>query len=90
MCEYNCVLVFWLFFLVTLPGTYARLLAVTWGKPVFGCFPILYWIGFFLAFWPVESGVLSAHGILPVFGQPSFFWAFCCFSSWSWSMRRRV
>ena len=33
-------------FLVTLPGTYARLLAVTWGKPVFGCFPVLGWIGF--------------------------------------------
>ena len=37
-------------FLVTLPGTYARLLAVTWGKPVFGCFPILDWIGFLLGF----------------------------------------
>ena len=38
------------FFLVTLPGTYARLLAVTWGKPVFGWFPILHWIGFFWVF----------------------------------------
>ena len=41
---------FWLVFLVTLPGTYARLLAVTWGEPVFGCFPILDWIGFLLGF----------------------------------------
>ena len=37
-------------FLVTLPGTYARLLAVTWGKPVFGCFPIFDWIGSLLGF----------------------------------------
>ena len=41
---------FWLVFLVTLPGTYARLLAVTWVEPVFGCFPILDWIGFLLGF----------------------------------------
>ena len=40
----------WFFFLVTLPGTYARLLAVTWGKPVFGCFPIFDWIGSLLGF----------------------------------------
>ena len=74
-CEYNCVLVFLaVFFLVTLPGTYARLLAVTWGKPVFGCFPILDWIGFSSwLFWRVEFGVLSAHRFLPVFGHPSIF-----------------
>ena len=62
------------FFLVTLPGTYARLLAVTWGKPVFGCFPILDWIGFSSwLFWRVEFGDLSAHRFLPVFGHPSIF-----------------
>ena len=32
-----------------------------------------------MAFWPVESGVLSAHGFLPVFGQPSFFLGFLLF-----------
>ena len=55
-------------FLVTLPGTHARLLAVTWGKPVSGCFSGLWldWI-FFLAFWPVGFGSLPAHRFLPVF-----------------------
>ena len=79
-CEYNCFLVFLAVFLVTLPGTYARLLAVTWGKPVFGCFPIFDWIGFNLGFLPVEFGVLSSHGFLPVFvWSPIHFWAFLLF-----------
>ena len=62
-------------------GIYARFLAVTWGKPVFGGFPILYWIGFSSwLFWPVEFGVSSAHGFFcRFFGHPSIFWAFCCF-----------
>ena len=55
------------FFLVTLPGTYARLLAVTWGKPVFVVFQSLIGLAFFWAFWPVEFGVLSAHRFWPVF-----------------------
>ena len=78
------------FFLVTLPGTYARLLAVTWGKPVFGCFPIFYWIGFLLAFWPVEFGVLSAHRFWPVFLVTHPFLGFAVFSPWFWSALRRV
>ena len=67
-------------FLVTLPGTYAGLLAVTWGKPVFGCFPIFDWICFFLGFLPVEFGVLSSYGFLPVFVWSLIhFWAFLLF-----------
>ena len=65
------------FFLVTLPGTHARLLAVTWGKPVSGCFSGLWldWI-FFLAFWPVGFGSLPAHRFFAsffLFGHPSAF-----------------
>ena len=64
---------------MTLPGTYARLLAVTWGKPVFGCFSSLglVWF-FFLAFWPAEFGILPAYRFLPVFWSPIHFWVVCC------------
>ena len=56
-------------FLVTLPGTHARLLAVTWGKPVSGCFfRSLAGLDFLLGFfWPVGFGILPAHRFLPVF-----------------------
>ena len=68
---------FWLFFLVTLPGTSARLLAVTWGKPVFGWFPILYWIGFFLGFFGLSSlAFCQLAGFCRFFGHPSFFGPF--------------
>ena len=71
---------FWLFFLVTLPGTYARLLAVTWGKPVFGWFPILYWIGFFLGFFGLSSlAFCQLAGFCRFFGHPSFFGIFVIF-----------
>ena len=65
---------------MTLPGTYARLLAVTWGKPVSGCFSGLWldWI-FFLAFWPVGFGILPARRFCQFFfsfGHPSTFGLF--------------
>ena len=45
---------------MTLPGTYARFLAVTWGKPFFvvfqSCIGLAYLLGFF------GFGVLSSHG----------------------------
>ena len=67
---------------MTLPGTHARLLAVTWGKPVSGCFSGLWldWI-FFLAFWPVGFGSLPAHRFFASFfsfWSPIHFWVVCC------------
>ena len=79
-------------FLVTLPGTYARLLAVTWGKPVFGCFSSLGldWL-FFLAFWPVEFGILPAHRFCQFFfGHPSSFGLFVVLLPWVWSVLKRA
>ena len=66
-------------FLVTLPGTYARLLAVTWGKPVFGRFSSLglVWL-FFLAFWPAEFGICQLTGFCQFFWSPIHFWVVCC------------
>ena len=90
-CEYNCVLVFLAVFLVTLPGTYARFLAVTWGKPVLVVFQSCIGLAFFLAFWPVEFGVLSSHEFLPVFWSPILiFGLFVVFSLWFWGALRRV
>ena len=80
-------------FLVTLPGTHARLLAVTWGKPVSGCFSGLWldWI-FFLAFWPVGFGILPAHRFCQFFsfGHPSTFGLFVDLLPWVWSVSKRA
>ena len=63
------------FFLVTLPGTHARLLAVTWGKPVSGCFfrslaGLDFLLGF-LACW-VWFCQLTGFASFFSFGHPSF------------------
>ena len=71
-------------FLVTLPGTHARLLAVTWGKPVSGCFSGLGldWL-FFLAFFGLLSVVFCPlTGFASFFGHPSTFGLFIVLLLW--------
>ena len=73
---------------MTLTGTYARFLAVTWGKPFFVVFQSCIGLAFLLGFF--GFGVLSSHGFLPVFGHPSIFGLFVVFSPWFWIALRSV
>ena len=79
-------------FLVTLPGTHARLLAVTWGKPVSGCFfRSLAGLAFLLGFFGLLSVVFcQLTGFASFFGHPSTFGWFVVLLRWVWSVLERA
>ena len=66
---------------MTLPGTHARLLAVTWGKPVSGCLSGLGpdWL-FLLGFLACRVWYFASSQVLPVFfWSPIHFWVVGCY-----------
>ena len=73
---------------MTLPGTYARFLAVTWGKPFFVVFQSCIVLAFLLGLFWFWRFVIS--WVLPVFGHPSIFGLFVVFSPWFWIALRSV
>ena len=80
-------------FLVTLPGTHARLLAVTWGKPVSVVFPVFGWIGFSSWLFGLLGLVfcqLTGFASFFSFGHPSTFGLFVDLLPWVWNVLKRA
>ena len=77
---------------MTLLGTYARILAVTWGKPVSGCLSGLGldWL-FLLGFFGLLSLVFcQLTGFAGFFGHPSTFGVFVVLLPWVWNVLKRA